>query len=185
MWPSLIAKAKEGGLDAIETYVFWNAHEPQPGHYDFSGRHDIVSFIKEVHAQGLYACLRIGPFIQSEWSYGGLPFWLHDIPGIVFRSDNEPFKVYMQNFTAKIVSMMKSENLYASQGGPIILSQVQFAMKLCEYQVYGEDAPVRSAEDIAFHVTLFIAAKKGSFVNYYMYHGGTKFRKDSICICNN
>ncbi|KAJ6757863.1 BETA-GALACTOSIDASE RELATED [Salix koriyanagi] len=239
MWPSLIAKAKEGGLDAIETYVFWNAHEPQPGHYDFSGRHDIVSFIKEVHAQGLYACLRIGPFIQSEWSYGGLPFWLHDIPGIVFRSDNEPFKVYMQNFTAKIVSMMKSENLYASQGGPIILSQieneygtvqkaygheglayVQWAAHMAEgfqtgvpwvmckqnnapdrminscngkkcgqtfvgpnspdkpaiwtenwttrYQVYGEDAPVRSAEDIAFHVTLFIAAKKGSFVNYYM-----------------
>ncbi|KAJ1418411.1 Glycoside hydrolase, family 35 [Sesbania bispinosa] len=29
MWPSLIKKAKEGGLDAIETYVFWNAHEPQ------------------------------------------------------------------------------------------------------------------------------------------------------------
>jgi len=30
MWPSLINKAKEGGLDVIETYVFWNAHEPQP-----------------------------------------------------------------------------------------------------------------------------------------------------------
>lgn len=30
----------------------------------------------------------------------------------------------MQNFTTKIVNMMKSENLYASQGGPIILSQV-------------------------------------------------------------
>ena len=27
---------------------------------------------------------------------------------------------------------------------------------------------MRSAEDIAFHVTLFIAAKKGSFVNHYM-----------------
>lgn len=246
MWPSLIAKAKEGGLDAIETYVFWNVHEPQPGHYDFSGGHDIVRFIKEVQAQGLYACLRIGPFIQSEWSYGGLPFWLHDIPGIVFRSDNEPFKVYMQNFTAKVVSMMQSENLYASQGGPIILSQieneygtvqkaygqeglayVQWAAQMAEglqtgvpwvmckqnnapghvinscngmkcgqtfvgpnspnkpsiwtenwtthYQVYGEDAPMRSAEDIAFHVTLFIAAKKGSFVNYYMYHGGTNF----------
>jgi hypothetical protein len=39
----------------------------------------------------------------------------------------------MQNFTAKVVSMMQSENLYASQGGPIILSQVQFAMKLCEW----------------------------------------------------
>lgn len=30
----------------------------------------------------------------------------------------------MQNFTTKIVDMMKSESLYASQGGPIILSQV-------------------------------------------------------------
>lgn len=29
MWPYLIRKAKEGGLDVIETYVFWNAHEPQ------------------------------------------------------------------------------------------------------------------------------------------------------------
>lgn len=31
MWPSLIKKAKEGGLDVIQTYVFWNLHEPQPG----------------------------------------------------------------------------------------------------------------------------------------------------------
>ena len=30
----------------------------------------------------------------------------------------------MKRFTAKIVNMMKEENLYASQGGPIILSQV-------------------------------------------------------------
>jgi len=28
MWPDLVKKAKEGGLNAIETYVFWNAHEP-------------------------------------------------------------------------------------------------------------------------------------------------------------
>lgn len=31
MWPDLIQKAKEGGLDVIETYVFWNGHEPSPG----------------------------------------------------------------------------------------------------------------------------------------------------------
>ncbi len=38
--------------------------------YDFSGRRDLVKFIKEIHAQGLYVCLRIGPFIEGEWSYG-------------------------------------------------------------------------------------------------------------------
>ena len=31
MWGDLIAKAKQGGLDVIQTYVFWNLHEPQPG----------------------------------------------------------------------------------------------------------------------------------------------------------
>ncbi|KAG4215572.1 hypothetical protein ERO13_A01G185580v2 [Gossypium hirsutum] len=28
MWPDLIQKAKDGGLDTVETYIFWNAHEP-------------------------------------------------------------------------------------------------------------------------------------------------------------
>ncbi|XP_020203970.1 beta-galactosidase 6 isoform X2 [Cajanus cajan] len=250
IWPTLIAKAKEGGLNVIQTYVFWNLHEPQPGQYDFSGRYDLVRFIKEIQAQGLYVCLRIGPYVESEWTYGGFPFWLHDVPGIVYRTDNEPFKMYMQNFTTKIVSMMQSEGLYASQGGPIILSQieneyqnvqkafgeegsryVEWAAKMavglktgvpwvmCKqtdapdpvintcngmrcgetftgpnspnkpalwtenwtsfYHVYGGEPYIRSAEDIAFHVTLFIARKNGSYVNYYMYHGGTNFGRTS------
>ncbi|KAL2232361.1 beta-galactosidase 16 [Sesamum indicum] len=246
MWPSLISKAKAGGLDAIDTYVFWNLHEPQPGQYDFSGRRDIVRFIKEVEAQGLYVCLRIGPFIESEWSYGGLPFWLHDVPDIVFRSDNEPFKFYMQNFTTKIVDMMKSERLYASQGGPILLSQIENEYQnvekafhdkgppyvhwaaamavgletgvpwvMCKqddapdpvinacngmrcgetfvgpnspnkpaiwtenwthfYDIYGNKTKIRSAQDIAYQVALFIVKMNGSYINYYMYHGGTNF----------
>jgi hypothetical protein len=31
MWPDLIEKAKDGGLDVVQTYVFWNGHEPSPG----------------------------------------------------------------------------------------------------------------------------------------------------------
>lgn len=31
MWPNLIEKSKEGGADVIETYVFWNGHEPVKG----------------------------------------------------------------------------------------------------------------------------------------------------------
>ncbi|KHN35500.1 Beta-galactosidase 16 [Glycine soja] len=42
------------------------------------------------------------------------------------------------------------------------------------YQVFGEVPYIRSAEDIAYNVALFIA-KRGSYVNYYMYHGGTNF----------
>ncbi|KAL6277203.1 hypothetical protein ACE6H2_020804 [Prunus campanulata] len=46
MWPDLIRKSKEGGLDAIETYVFWNVHEPVCHQYDFTGNLDLVSFSK-------------------------------------------------------------------------------------------------------------------------------------------
>ncbi|WVZ01924.1 hypothetical protein V8G54_022730 [Vigna mungo] len=126
MWPDIIQKSKDGGLDVIETYVFWNLHEPVQGQYNFEGRADLVKFVKTVAAAGLYVHLRIGPYACAEWNYGsGFPLWLHFIPGIQFRTDNKPFEAEMQRFTAKIVDMMKQENLYASQGGPIILSQVE------------------------------------------------------------
>ncbi|KAJ0035856.1 hypothetical protein Pint_25452 [Pistacia integerrima] len=62
MWPDLIAKSKEGGANVIQTYVFWNAHEPVRGQYNFEGRNDIVKFVKLVGSSGLYLHLRIGPY---------------------------------------------------------------------------------------------------------------------------
>ncbi|CAN1249634.1 Beta-galactosidase 8 [Linum perenne] len=125
MWPDLIQKSKDGGVDVIETYVFWNVHEPVQNQYNFEGRYDLVQFIKVVAEAGLYVHLRIGPYVCAEWNYGGFPLWLHFIPGIKLRTDNEPYKAEMKKFTAKIVDMMKKEKLYASQGGPIILSQIE------------------------------------------------------------
>ncbi|KVH92345.1 D-galactoside/L-rhamnose binding SUEL lectin domain-containing protein [Cynara cardunculus var. scolymus] len=125
MWEDLIMKAKDGGLDVIETYVFWNVHEPSQGNYNFEGRYDLVRFLKTVQKAGLYAHLRIGPYVCAEWNFGGFPVWLKYVPGISFRTDNEPFKREMKGFTEKIVNMMKSEKLFESEGGPIILSQIE------------------------------------------------------------
>ncbi|GFY98543.1 beta-galactosidase 15 [Actinidia rufa] len=125
MWPDLIKKAKEGGLDAVETYVFWNAHEPLRRQYDFTGNLDLIRFIKTIQAEGLYAVLRIGPYVCAEWNYGGFPVWLHNMPGIELRTANTVFMNEMQNFTTLIVDMVKKEKLFASQGGPIILSQIE------------------------------------------------------------
>ncbi|KAL9441994.1 hypothetical protein AB3S75_020488 [Citrus x aurantiifolia] len=125
MWPDLIQKAKDGGLDAIETYIFWNVHEPRRREYDFSGNLDFVKFFKLVQDAGLHAILRIGPYVCAEWNYGGFPMWLHNTPGIQLRTDNDIFKNEMQVFTTKIVNMCKEANLFASQGGPIILAQIE------------------------------------------------------------
>ena len=37
--------------------------------YNFKGRYDLVKFIREIHAQGLYVSLRLGLFVESEWKY--------------------------------------------------------------------------------------------------------------------
>ncbi|XP_052183251.1 beta-galactosidase-like isoform X2 [Diospyros lotus] len=247
MWPDLIQKAKDGGLDVIQTYVFWNGHEPSPGEYNFEGRYDLVRFIKLVQQAGLYVHLRIGPFVCAEWNFGGFPVWLKYVHGISFRTDNEPFKAAMQKFTKKIVNMMKSEKLFEPQGGPIIMCQIENEYESVERQIgppgkayvkwaaemavglgtgvpwimcKQEDAPdsiidtcngyycesfkphnshkpkmwteawtgwytafggpvhYRPAEDLAFSIARFIQ-DKGSFVNYYMYHGGTNFGRTS------
>ncbi|KMZ65057.1 Beta-galactosidase [Zostera marina] len=34
MWEGLIQKAKDGDVDVIQTYVFWNGHEPSPGNIE-------------------------------------------------------------------------------------------------------------------------------------------------------
>ncbi|XP_073155787.1 beta-galactosidase 15-like [Henckelia pumila] len=125
MWPDLIKKAKDGGLDAVETYVFWNAHEPLRRKYDFSGNLDLVRFIKTIQDAGLYAVLRIGPYVCAEWNYGGFPVWLHNLPGVELRTNNTIYKNEMQTFTTMIVNMMKKEKLFGSQGGPIILAQIE------------------------------------------------------------
>lgn len=125
MWPGLVQRAKEGGVNTIESYVFWNGHELSPGKYYFGGRFNLVKFIKIIQQARMYMILRIGPFVAAEYNYGGIPVWLHYIPGTVFRNDTEPFKYHMQKFMTLIVDMMKREKLFASQGGPIILAQVE------------------------------------------------------------
>ncbi|KAG5247932.1 beta-galactosidase [Salix suchowensis] len=125
MWPELIQKAKRGGLNVIQTYVFWNIHEPEQGKFNFEGSYDLVKFIKTIGENGMFATIRLGPFIQAEWNHGGLPYWLREIPDIIFRSDNAPFKIQMEKFVTMIINKMKEEKLFASQGGPIVLAQIE------------------------------------------------------------
>uniref|UniRef100_A0A7N0UZK8 Beta-galactosidase n=1 Tax=Kalanchoe fedtschenkoi TaxID=63787 RepID=A0A7N0UZK8_KALFE len=125
MWPGILQKAREGGLNLIQTYVFWNIHEPIQGQFNFSGNYDLVRFIKMIGEHGLYVTLRVGPFIEAEWNHGGFPYWLREVPGIIFRSDNPPFKYHMEKFVRMIVDMMRDNKLFAPQGGPIVLAQIE------------------------------------------------------------
>ncbi|CAO2815605.1 unnamed protein product [Amaranthus hypochondriacus] len=124
-WEDILDKCKEGGLNVIQTYAFWNVHEPIKGKYEFTGQNDIVRFLRLVHERGMFATLRVGPFVQAEWNNGGLPFWLRKESNITFRTENAIFMKLSEKWVTKIVSIMKENKLFASQGGPIVLSQIE------------------------------------------------------------
>lgn len=69
-WQDRIRKARLMGLNTIETYVAWNAHEPRRGEWDASGWNDLGRFLDLVHAEGLDAIVRPGPYICAEWHNG-------------------------------------------------------------------------------------------------------------------
>ena len=70
--------------------MFWDIHEPEKGVFDFSsGNKDLLGFLSVVREAGLFVNLRVGPYVCAEWNYGGLPAWLREEPGIVFRDYNK------------------------------------------------------------------------------------------------
>ncbi|KAJ2107476.1 Beta-galactosidase 7, partial [Coemansia sp. RSA 921] len=124
MWDSLMKKAKLGGLNTIDTYVFWNMHEPSKGDYDFyTDRANLPLFLQTARENGLFVVLRVGPYVCAEWNYGGFPQWLRHEPDIVFRTYSAPFMREMRRFIAKVVDVTKP--YMPEHGGPIIAMQIE------------------------------------------------------------
>ncbi len=138
MWPALMQRSKSAGLNAIETYVFWNLHERKRGQYDFSDRLDLRQFCTVAQQHGLDVILRIGPYICAEINYGGLPAWLRDVPGIRMRTWNKPFMQAMARWVQDIGDYMRP--LLATHGGPIIAAQIEneYGMIAKDYGAAGQ-----------------------------------------------
>ena len=99
-WHARLKMARAMGLNTIATYVFWNVHEPTPGHFDFTGNNDLVAFIKAAQQEGLYVILRAGPYSCAEWEFGGFPAWLLKDPRMSFalRTDDPATLADVTNF---------------------------------------------------------------------------------------
>ena len=85
-WRQRMKMAKAMGINTIGTYVFWNVHEPEKGKFDFTGNNDIAAFVRIAKEEGLWVVLRPSPYVCAEWEFGGYPYWLQNISGLVVRS---------------------------------------------------------------------------------------------------
>src|SRR5581483_2350526 len=91
LWRDRMQKLKSLGLNTLTTYVFWNAHEPRPGHFEFSGNLDVAAYIRLAREEGLWVNLRPGPYACGEWDGGGIPAWVLNDPDVKPRSLDERY----------------------------------------------------------------------------------------------
>ncbi len=131
-WRDRFRKARAMGLNTITTYVFWNAHEPRPGVYDFSGQNDIAAYIREAQQEGLNVILRPGPYVCAEWELGGYPSWLLKDRSLVLRSDDPKYIAAMQGWFTRLGKEIAP--LLLRNGGPILAVQVEN-----EYGSFGDN----------------------------------------------
>jgi len=131
-WRDRLRKAKAMGLNTVETYVFWNVYEREPGQFDFSGQNDLAEFIREAQQEGLYVILRPGPYACAEWEFGGYPPWLLRDPTMQVRSSNPAFMAAASRWLHRLGQELAP--LQSANGGPIIAVQVEN-----EYGSFGSD----------------------------------------------
>ncbi len=131
-WKDRLAKLKAMGVNSVTTYVFWNAHEATPGHYDFSGQNDVAEFIREAQQAGLYVILRPGPYVCAEWELGGYPAWLLKDRSIVLRSRDPKLAAATNAWFTELGKQLQP--LLLQNGGPILATQIEN-----EYGSFGDD----------------------------------------------
>ena len=133
-WDHRIKTVKALGMNTVCLYVFWNAHEPRPDQFDFTGQNDLRSFIQLCAANDMKVILRPGPYVCAEWEMGGLPWWLLKKKDIRLREADPYFIERVDNFQKAVADQVG--DLTIANGGPIIMVQVEN-----EYGSYGIDKP--------------------------------------------
>jgi beta-galactosidase len=131
-WRDRMKMAKAMGLNTIGTYVFWNAHEPVQGLYDFSDNNDIAGFIKAAQEEGLWVVLRLSPYVCAEWEFGGYPWWLLKDSTVKVRTNDSRFvKAY-----SKYINQLSKQlvPLLVTNGGNVLMVQLEN-----EYGSYSDD----------------------------------------------
>lgn len=162
-WDQRIKMCKALGMNTVCLYVFWNAHEPEPGVYDFEGQNDLAEFVRLCKENDMYVILRPGPYVCAEWEMGGLPWWLLKKKDIRLREMDPYFVERVGLFEEQVAKQVAG--LTIKNGGPIIMVQVEN-----EYGSYGIDKEyVATIRDIVRRnfgdVTLFQCDWSSNFTN--------------------
>ncbi len=130
-WRDRLAKLKACGLNTVATYMPWNLHERTPGKFNFTGMLDVRHFLCLAEEFGLKVILRPGPYICSEWEFGGFPAWLLREKGLRLRCSEPQYMAFVKRyfeavfhevkeFYSRNIILLQIENGYASYGNDMV-----------------------------------------------------------------
>ena len=130
-WRDRLTKLKACGFNTVETYAAWNAHMPNRDEFRFDGMLDLSAFLELAQEIGLWAIVRPGPYICSEWEFGGLPWWLLE-ENIPLRCADPRYLKSVDDYLDRLIPRIR-KNLITN-GGNVLMMQVEN-----EYGSYGDD----------------------------------------------
>ncbi|WP_205328245.1 beta-galactosidase [Glycomyces sp. YM15] len=155
-WNEVLGHARAGGLDSVATYVFWAAHEPEPGRFDWTGNLDLRAFTELAAAHGLDVVARLGPWAHGEYRNGGFPDWLLE-RDLEPRTDDPAYLELVRPLYAQIAAQL--QGLTHAEGGPVIGAQV-------DNELYDQPEHLRTlrtiAEEAGLRVPIWTATGWGS-----------------------
>ena len=123
LWRDRLLRLKRAGFNTVQTYAFWNFHEPKENQWDFTGDHDIGAFLDTAKELGLYATVRVGPYVCAEWDSGGYPVWLKFKPPMKVRTADPEYLKWNDHWYDKILPIVAARQIH--KGGNVIMVQLE------------------------------------------------------------
>ncbi len=134
-WAAEVRKMKEGGVNIIATYVFWNHIEEEEGIFRWDGQRSLRRFLEVCKQEEMPVVLRLGPFCHGEVRNGGIPDWMFNKPlssnpspegenrakTIRLRSTQPEFLSFVEKLYRQIFTQV--QGLQWKDEGPVVACQ--------------------------------------------------------------
>jgi len=131
LWRDRLEKLRDCGFNTVETYIACNAHMPDEDTFLTDGMLDIGAFLDLAKELGLWAIVRPGPYICSEWDFGGLPWWMLK-DECALRCMDPAYLKHLDTYFDRVMPVLTPHLI--TNGGNILMMQVEN-----EYGSYGDD----------------------------------------------